>query len=186
MRSAVTGSEQIRLLPGQDAQTETQGVLQFPRVSAAADFILLRDAQRCLTFPIFNVVAQGTTCGWKWSYVDPVQLLLNTDPQLTSDLIQYQHALSGADRVISAKTHRRIYAVMEMIIQEMESSQTNCHAVVCGQRLCNTASEMAEEHKETPPPKDAASSALRRGCWQIQDCWICRIKTAQNFLQIRF
>lgn len=82
--------------------------------------------------PHINVVAPGATCGWKWIYVDPVQLLLNTDPHLTSDLIQYQHTLSGADCVISAKTNPRIYAVVEMIIQEMESNQTNCHAVVRG------------------------------------------------------
>lgn len=80
--------------------------------------------------PHINVVDEGSTCGWKWIYVDPVQLLPNLDPRITNDLIQYQHTLAGADCVISAKDHPRIYALVELIIQEMESGQTGYQAIV--------------------------------------------------------
>ncbi len=80
--------------------------------------------------PHANIVDEGATCGWKWLYVDPLQLLPQLSPRLANAISQYQHNLCGADCVLSAQEHPKIFAVTELIIDEMEQNPQNYQSVV--------------------------------------------------------
>lgn len=80
--------------------------------------------------PHANIVDEGTVCGWKWIYVDPIQLLPQLSPRLANAINQYQRLLAGADCILSAKEHPQIFALTEMIIGEMEGQGQHYHHIV--------------------------------------------------------
>lgn len=116
----------------------------------------------CLTVappnvPHITVVDEGAVCGWKWLYVDPLLLLPDAGPQMTSDLLQYQQTLAGEDCILSAAEHPRIYALTGMIIEEMEAGQTDCplivrelfHALFLMMLRVSRSADAGEHHRPT-------------------------------------
>lgn len=80
--------------------------------------------------PHVNIVDEGSTCGWKWLYLNPLQLLPHLSPRLANAISQYQYRLCGADCVVSAKEHPKIFNLTELIIDEMEQNPQNYQVVV--------------------------------------------------------
>ena len=80
--------------------------------------------------PHANIVDEGSVCGWKWIYVDPIQLLPQLSPRLANAINQYQHVLSGEDCILTAREHPKIFALTEMVISEMELQRQHYHHVV--------------------------------------------------------
>lgn len=80
--------------------------------------------------PHVHSADEGQVCGWKWLYVDPQTMLPQLSPRLSSKISEYQRSLGGEDCVLSAKDHPKVYALTEMIIEEMENTRTHYHHVV--------------------------------------------------------
>lgn len=80
--------------------------------------------------PHGNMVDEGSTCQWKWLYVDPQTLLPQLSPRLSSMIGEYQRCLGGSECVLPAVEHPQIYTLTGMIVEEMENTRTHYHHVV--------------------------------------------------------
>lgn len=80
--------------------------------------------------PHAHMVDEGAVCGWKWIYVDPIQLLPNVSPRFIDAMNQYQRVLAGAGCVLSQKQYPQVFQLTEMVIHEMENQPAQYRHVV--------------------------------------------------------
>lgn len=73
--------------------------------------------------PHFSRGAGDSVCHWNWLYVDPVQLLPNLNPQTASALGGFFRSLSAAECAYPADRYPQVYALIQMVVREIGSSQ---------------------------------------------------------------
>ncbi len=75
-------------------------------------------------------VDEHSHCGWKWLYVNPLQLLPQLSPRTAGALSQFQYHLGGSDCIFSSKDYPNLFALTGMIIEEMENPRASYQHVV--------------------------------------------------------
>ncbi len=73
--------------------------------------------------PHMTIPDEGVTCGWNWLYTDPMQLLAGMPPSLLHGMNKQLRALGMPGAVFPAAAEPSLYALAEMIVQEMQGGE---------------------------------------------------------------
>ena len=65
----------------------------------------------------------GQICGWKWLYVDPVQLLHHLPPKTSAKLSTYQYQVQGSECILQPQCDPELCDMIGLIIRLMEKAQ---------------------------------------------------------------
>lgn len=75
---------------------------------------------------------EGVICGWKWLYVDPVQLLHHLPTKTSAMLSTYQYQLQGSECILSPECDSELCDMIGLIIRLMEKGQGDWQGSVKG------------------------------------------------------
>ncbi len=80
--------------------------------------------------PHMTVADEGVTCGWNWIYTDPSQLLTGVSPSVLHSLGKQLRTLTMPQAVISAESAPAVYALVEMIAEELQTGDSGHDLIV--------------------------------------------------------
>lgn len=75
--------------------------------------------------PHIHEIDEDTVCSWKWVYTDPLQLFAKVNPRFSRELDLYLYRVRPEDSVLPQEDYPQLFALLEMIIEEMENQREN-------------------------------------------------------------